>query len=152
MPAKDESKESAKYLLYVKLLHDGALSAEDKGAYENMQTVYGYSASETPSIEDWWDTLRLELDCASMEEFEMGGRTPRMTGWSPMDWPQGAFASWQNAADSEEDITTAWFARVMLRLHRADTSGLVEDAESAWDGLQTILQHIVHDKGKTGAV
>ena len=50
MPAKDESKESAKYLLYVKLLHDGALSAEDKGAYENMQTVYGYSASETPRV------------------------------------------------------------------------------------------------------
>lgn len=143
MPAKKDSAESAKYLLYVKLLHDGTLSVEDKGAYEHMQTVYGYTPVEKLTVWDWWDTLRLELDCVSLDEFEMSAPAASRISWPAMEWPKGAFSAWQVAADSLVDSDDAWFARVMLRLHRADTSGLAEDVESAWGSLHTLLMHLV---------
>ena len=156
MPTKkEEATKSAKYLLYLKLLHDGTLSEEDSGAYEQMQAVYGFSADETLSVRDWWDSLLLELDCSCLEEFEGRSEEQVRSYTACMIWPAGALAEWMKAADLPGTEQGVWYARVMLRLHRADTSGLVDDVRSSWGSLQSMLhlmsQGVTPQSSKTRA-
>lgn len=142
MPADKDSVEFAKYLLYLKLIHDGSLLEEDQDSYEHLQMVYGYSLDDRLTVQDWWDTLALELDCDSADELECESpQTARMVA-DVLPWPRGAFAEWQKSADSETDSIDGWFARVMLRIHRADTSSTVEDSCTAWSSLQALLSKL----------